>query len=115
MNINLGGFDVSEIKRMDIKEFRESGLLREINRQWLHPRGLALEVLTYEDGEEVLGGIWDYRDDPEGMLYDKKTVASEKAVEGAAYAQELYKSKVSTRFENYGFVIQPVGGQEDAK
>ena len=32
--------------------------------------GLALEVnVDNETGEVILGDLWDYRDDPEGMLY----------------------------------------------
>lgn len=59
-----------EIKRMDIKEFRELGFLQEANRQFFHPLGLALEtVVDEETGEERLGGVWDYRDDPEGIFF----------------------------------------------
>lgn len=58
-----------EIKRMDIKEFRELGFLQEVNRLVLHPCGLALEVVIHEDGTEELGGVWDYREDPEGICY----------------------------------------------
>lgn len=57
------------MKYIDIKEFREKGYLQELNRRFLHPLGLALEV-QIDDGNEILGGIWDYRDDEEGILYD---------------------------------------------
>ena len=59
-----------KIKRIDIKEFREKGFLQELNRQFLHPLGLALEVNKDDDGNETLGGVWDYRDDPEGIIFD---------------------------------------------
>jgi hypothetical protein len=59
-----------EIKRIDIKEFREKGYLFELNRRFLHPLGMALEVIiSDETGKESLGGIWDYRDDPEGIIF----------------------------------------------
>jgi hypothetical protein len=58
-----------EIHRIDIAEFRRLGLLQEVNRLFFHPRGLALEVVVAEDGTEQLGGVWDYRDDPEGMSF----------------------------------------------
>ena len=48
---------MSEIKRMSIKEFREKGYLQELNRQFLHPLGLALEIIINEDGSESLGGV----------------------------------------------------------
>ncbi len=59
-----------KIKRISIEEFREFGFLLELNRRFLHPLGMALEVtIDEETGEESLGGIWDYREDPEGMMY----------------------------------------------
>lgn len=58
------------IKKIDIKEFRENGYLQEVNRRFLHPLGLALEVFIDDDGNEKLGGIWDYREDKEGIYYD---------------------------------------------
>ena len=61
---------MTDIKRMDIKEFRESGYLQEINRRFLHPLGLALEVVINDDGTEKLGGLWDYRSHEEGIYYD---------------------------------------------
>jgi hypothetical protein len=62
------------MKYMDIKEFRDLGLLQEINRLFLHPMGLALEVRIGADGVERLGGIWDYRDDPEGILFPESVI-----------------------------------------
>lgn len=59
-----------KIKRMDIKEFREKGYLQELNRRFLHPLGLALEVEVEDNGNEKLGGVWDYRKDEEGIYYD---------------------------------------------
>ena len=59
-----------DVKRMDIAEFREFGYLQELNRGFLHPLGLALEVVAEDDGTERLGGVWDYRDDPEGVRYE---------------------------------------------
>lgn len=40
------------IKKIDIKEFRESGYLQELNRTFLHPLGLALEVEIDDKGNE---------------------------------------------------------------
>ena len=92
------------VKRMDIKEFREMGLLAEINRVFLHPLGLALEVNTEEDGTETLGGIWDYRDDPEGILYAKDYFPTEKCKEAQKFIEEKYKQ----RKETLGFVFQDI-------
>lgn len=97
------------INRIDIKEFRRIGFLQEVNRQFFHPLGLALEVVTEDciwcregvisiaegqyggnprpcphcDGDGVterLGGIWDYRDDPEGITYGEDQMSEAKRI-----------------------------------
>ena len=94
---------MNDIKRMDIKEFRESGLLAELNRTFLHPLGLALEVIIDDEtGEEKLGGVWDYRDDPEGMLYGKEHFPTEKIKK----AQEFIRLKHDQRLKALGFIYQ---------
>lgn len=100
---------MSDVKRMDIKEFREKGFLQEANRQFFHPLGLALEIVIDDDGNESLGGVWDYRDDPEGMSYDDELIRTDFAKERADKIQELFNEKSKTRTERYGYTIQPVG------
>ena len=52
-------------------EMLDRGYIMELNRRFLHPLGLAFAV----DRECVNGDgsfpvqVWDYRDDPEGMLF----------------------------------------------
>ena len=92
-----------DIQRMDIKEFREFGLLQEVNRLFFHPRGLALEVVIDEEtGEETLGGVWDYREDPEGVYFTDGANES-KALAVAA----LGADKEEARKAALGYVIQP--------
>ena len=84
----------NDIKMIDIEEFCELGFLQEVNRQFLHPLGLALSVSCETDDPDrpyknaALSGVWDYREDPEGMIFgnnygcDKlkaENVAKEKA------------------------------------
>jgi hypothetical protein len=90
---------------MDIAEFRSLGFLQEVNRQFLHPRGLALEVVVADDGTESLGGIWDYRDDAEGVLYLGQDLDPEKA----ATVQAEYERHVEERTKLLGSPIQRVG------
>jgi len=91
------------VKRIDIAEFREQGYLQEANRLFFHPLGLALEVVSEDSdcfscggrGEfngvkcetcngtgtlhtEKLGGVWDYRDDPEGMTFGPDMIDEDK-------------------------------------
>jgi hypothetical protein len=79
-----------------------------LNRQFLHPLGLALEVIINDEtGEETLGGIWDYRDDPEGMFFNdlSKDLNYEKAYN--VEKEKIKKGKY--RHNKYGFGIQPIG------
>jgi hypothetical protein len=72
---------MEELKRIEnpAEFLMTTGLLFEINRRVLHPLGLALEIsLDDETGESRIGGIWDYREDPEA---DRK-IAERKALLG---------------------------------
>ncbi len=93
------------IKMMDLAEFRRIGFLQEANRQFFHPLGLALEVIVNDDGDGLeLGGIWDYRDDPEGMEFDESVLSREKACAVAA----LRSTKADARMARLGSVVQPI-------
>lgn len=94
---------MGDVKKMTVKEFREQGYLQELNRQFLHPLGLALEVDLNEDGTESFGGVWNYRDDPEGMIYGDDIIDRAKATR----IQQEALSKQSTRYARFGWVIQP--------
>lgn len=55
--------------RMNVKDFRDQGYLQEVNRLFLHPLGLALEVIVSDQGE-IFGGVWDYQYDSEGCRWN---------------------------------------------
>ena len=126
-NRNKQGVSMSEeIKRIDIKEFREKGFLQEVNRQFFHPLGLALEIIIdwpenmkklesidpklYEEQKEKfhnnpsnhpdavykLGSVWDYRNDPEGIFYGKDVIDKEKI----DHVNTLRNSKIQARLES---------------
>ncbi len=90
-----------EITKIDIKEFRKLGFLQEVNRLFFHPRGLALEVKIDDNGNESLGGVWDYRDDPEGMIFGGEI--NQEKVENV---KKIYKEKALNRQKELGYVIQ---------
>ena len=101
----------------------ESGLLFEINRRILHPVGLALSI-NYDDQDGALSeeeavvtlsqNLQDYRDDPEGMIFDE---------EALAYGHEKYKKffndfvkdKLLQRAELLGYVVQATEQLSNAK
>jgi hypothetical protein len=95
-----------DIKRIEIAEFRRLGLLQEVNRRFFHPIGLALEVNVEKDGTEVLGGIWDYRDDPEGIYFAGDLAPD--AAKAAAY-DALFEQHREARIAMFGYVVQPCG------
>lgn len=93
-----------DIKRIDAKEFRELGFLQEANRLFFHPRGLALEIIQHADGSESFGGVWDYRDDPEGVVFsDGPDVAKAMSVDAE------YQRHSAARYRMFKDTIQPVG------
>lgn len=101
-----------DVKRIDIKEFREKGYLQEVNRRFLHPLGLALEViLDEESGEERLGGVWDYREDKEGIYYDIENSDSDRKNrfrKNKEFINNELKLRISDREDNLGFGIEPI-------
>lgn len=92
-------------KTISVKDFRELGLLQELNRRFLHPLGLALEVtIDSETGEERIERLWDNRDDPEGWVFDSEILDVDKA--RAIYEEEIKRFRV--RYDTLGFIIQPL-------
>jgi len=98
-----------KIKRMNIREFRELGFLQEVNRLFFHPLGLALEVKVNKGKPCKLGGIWDYRNDPEGVVFGD---LSEKDARIKAENVKKQKAKLAkTRMKSVGFLVQPIGSK----
>lgn len=102
----------TEIKKMPVKEFRELGYLQELNRRFLHPLGLALEVEIFPSGDERFGGIWDYRDDPEGCAFDPEVTDNKQAIQNAMRIYHEMAVKGEARVGLFGHVIQPLGEEK---
>lgn len=60
----------------------------------------------FEAGDEILGGVWDYREDPEGIDYGDDLLSQPKA---AFVAGQMFARR-KARSEALGYVVQPVGG-----
>lgn len=89
--------------RLPIAEFRQLGFVQEINRRLLHPAGLALEVAV--EGEEAwLVGVWDCRDDPEGIYFGPGVVDPELAYR----LDHDLAARREPRERALGYVVQPV-------
>lgn len=92
------------MKYMSVEEFLRLGFLQELNRQFLHPAGLAISVSIDDDGTVKLGDIWDCREDPEGLFFADGVISKEK---GAEYAR-LHDSKFMVRQAKFGWSVQPL-------
>ncbi len=103
-----------EIKRMPIKEFRKKGYLQEVNRRILHPLGLALEVSQQENGEEIISGVWDYREDEEGIHYALNDIGYTNVErlnnfkDKFNFIENEIKSRKLKRAKNLGYFIEPI-------
>ena len=103
--------EVTELKYISVKEFREFGFLQEANRCFFHPLGLALSIEINEDGSESLGPIWDSREDPEGFKYDYKGLGKKavpKALVKMQKVKKLWETKRQVRIKKIGEVIEPI-------
>jgi hypothetical protein len=103
---------MEEIKRIDLNEFMKNGYLQEVNRQFFHPLGLALEIIVEDDGKAIsLGGIWDDRDSKEGIYYDIKNSDDERKKSfkrKAQYITEEMNKRKEARIELLGDIIEPI-------
>lgn len=103
--VSMNEINKNDVKKMSASEFRREGYLQELNRRFLHPLGLALEVRIHSDGSESFGEVWDCRDDPEGMTFAPGVINSANA---ARIADEL-EEKGQVRMERLGYQTQPYG------
>jgi hypothetical protein len=62
-----------------------------------------------DDGTYKLGDIWDYRDDPEGMIYgDVDQELTNKRLNKRDNVAKLLAEKSITRKNLLGYIIQPL-------
>lgn len=92
---------------MSVKEFRELGYLQELNRRFLHPLGLAIEVNVDPHGNETLGRVWDSRDDPEGIIFDESIANAPGFAEKAEFVYDEMAKRARERMRSLGFNEQP--------
>lgn len=92
------------MKKLTPKQFRELGFLQELNRQFLHPLGLALETVEHDDGTETFGNVWDFQDDPEGIIFDNSDIDKRKV----EFVKILQEDRHALREKILGYVVQDV-------
>ena len=92
----------------------DSGLLYSINLTLLHPLGMAMEIKFNDDGTKEFGGIWDYRDDPEGLLFEDDTM-EEGMEKFSKFMDEFGNQKLQERQDKLGFIIQDMPAPKKIK
>ena len=108
---------MTRTKYLSAREFWEEGYLQELNRQFLHPHGLALSVDVNKDSkgeitQVTFGRIIDSRDDPEGIVFAE---FDEDGVRKGLQLEFEFTQKVAHRIATLGFGIQPLEeGKYDA-
>lgn len=90
---------MTQPKKLSAADAVNLGLLQEINRQFLHPRGFAADV----DPFGVLT-IWDMTADPEGVVFPEDQPAHPDI---AAELAALFIRNAQTRTAVFGWVVQP--------
>lgn len=93
-----------EMRKMSLSEFVRFGYLQELNRQFLHPLGLAISVEDYGD-EIAFAGVVDYRDKEEGVLFHESVMDGDFFDKKKRVGKELSK-RMEYRAKKLGFCIQ---------
>lgn len=96
-------------KYMSIKEFSEQGYVHEINRMFLHPLGLALEVTKGPNDVWFISGVWDCREDPEGINMQNPNPTKVRSIYG------LQIERAPARVAALGYYHQPVLEPEEVE
>lgn len=102
---------LNDMKLMPINDFRRLGYLQEVNRRFLHPLGLALIAGNDEEGNWSITGVWDSREDSEGIYFGLNDT-TESRLERFQLNKEFIDSELNKRIkareEKLGFIIEPI-------
>ena len=91
-------------KELTSDQIRSLGIVQEINRQLLHPMGLAMFVVV-PSGSTVCCGVYDMRDDPEGVVFQAFST------ERAEMFARAFEERREVRESRFGWHVQPIGVQ----
>jgi len=98
---------------MSIDEFVHEGYLQEVNRLFFHPLGMALEVVVDGDGDYFLGGIWDYRGEPGGILFEPPLVDEDAVRKARTVNEQLmqnYEERLNILDGSFIQLVDPENG-----
>ena len=102
---------MAEPEYLSWDEFRNSGMLQEVNRQFFHPLGLSLKILIDDEGEVTgIAGIADLRANPQGAIFADVGDDHRKRANNIIGEQ---RRRAAMRETLLGFVRQPIPGVND--
>lgn len=88
---------------LPLKTLRDEGYLQEVNRQFFHPLGLALAIITDGDNGARLS-ILDGRDDAEGFIF----APGDDLAASARRIKQIADARREARIKALGYWQQPV-------
>jgi len=95
------------VDKLTVSEFRQEGLLQELNRLFLHPRGLSMSVVVNDEGEEVFDMyISDVRGTPDVFTLPESLVGSTTSLENVDHVAESFNKESRLRQQKLGYVVQ---------
>jgi len=93
--------------KMSMKEFVEGGYLQEVNRQFFHGLGLAMDVKKTGDKYEF-SGLWDFREIKGGILFGEDVIKDKRFIEKTNNIKNIQRENNSLRKQAYNEVRQTV-------
>ena len=93
--------------KLSMKSFVEDGFLQEVNRQFFHGLGLAMEVKK-TGNEYEFSGLWDFRQIKGGILFDEKAINNPVFIARTNKIKEIQKVNNSLRKQAYNEVRQSI-------
>lgn len=100
---------MTEMATLNPQQLLDWGIIQEINRRLLHPRGLALYVDTELVDGRVKMGVWpDPSNDPEGWIFEFASMSEETLVRHRAKVDAFDALLKPQREAVVGYVIEPI-------
>jgi len=112
---DITALEWGEVPVMSVKEFMDFGYLQEMNRTFLHPLGLALQ-LRHNGNLWALDCIKDFRKDDTGLIYGFAQKTQEELqpnVEKAGRVRDEMLARRAVREKELGYAVEGIFNYED--
>lgn len=93
--------------KLSMESFVKEGYLQEVNRQFFHGLGLAMEVKKTGNAYEF-SGLWDFRQVKGGILFSENTIKEKPFIDRTNNVKAIQKVNNSLRKQAYNEVRQSI-------